>query len=659
MSGPRTGKTQVVLLSMPYPPIDQPSMGLSLLKPALARAGIPARVLYPCLAFAEEIGLAAYAFIADGKQEFLAGEWTFAGAAFPDFAPDHEAYLDQVIAAPVTRGLAQRNGFEDDPRQALRRAREAAPGFVDRVARRAIALGPRIVGCTSTFMQHCASLAVLRRIRELAPEIVTVIGGANCEGPMGAAARRCFDWLDFVVSGEADLLFPELCRKLIAHGRALAPEELPLGVIGAEHPSVHGLGEAPRAVVEDMDLTPTPDFDDYFAELAELSFRGRMNPSVGVETSRGCWWGKKHHCTFCGLNGGGMAFRSKSADRVVEELRSLSQTYGVSRFNVVDNILDMSYLHSVLPRLAGEGPYTLFFETKSNLRRDQLQVMAEGGITRLQPGIEFMHDQILRLIDKGSTALMNVRLLKWAREIGVDITWNFLWDVPGEEDAWYEEMADWLALIVHLEPPGVDRIQFHRFSPYHSRPERYGLELAPFAHYASVYPVAAEDLSEMAYYFQDPRRRPAAEELVRRPGLKRMLRAVSAWKALWGQGGGRVTTAEPPRLAFRRTSEGIEIEDSRPCAPASRVLLTGVEAAVFAACDDIQAPAALAQSLKAEGRTPAPSAEVVAAALDLLVRRRLVLRLGDRCLGLALDADAPADAPRDRRSVLEPVADPN
>ncbi len=33
---PQDGQAQVVLLSMPYPPLDQPSMGLSLLKPALA-----------------------------------------------------------------------------------------------------------------------------------------------------------------------------------------------------------------------------------------------------------------------------------------------------------------------------------------------------------------------------------------------------------------------------------------------------------------------------------------------------------------------------------------------------------------------------------------------------------------------------------------------
>ena len=47
-------------------------------------------------------------------------------------------------------------------------------------------------------------------------------------------------------------------------------------------------------------------------------------PSVFVETSRGCWWGERMHCTFCGLNGATMAYRSKSAPRALAELTHLA-----------------------------------------------------------------------------------------------------------------------------------------------------------------------------------------------------------------------------------------------------------------------------------------------------------------------------------------------
>ncbi len=629
------GKTSdVCLLSMPFPPLNQPSMALGLLKAAVREADISVSNLYPCVWFAEEIGLDVYVFISDSKQEFLAGEWAFAGAAFPDFHPDHDAYLDAVLSAAVSRGLLRRSGFDSDPRAALWKAREAAPAFIENVAHRVLEKRPRIVGCTSTFMQHCASLAVLRKIRELAPEVVTVIGGANCEGAMGIAVRKCFPWIDFVVSGEADHIFPDLCRKVLTSGKNIPAQELPLGVISGKHPGLIFNAEAPRASVQQMDQTPMPDFDDYFAALRLSPLREFISPGLAMETSRGCWWGKVHHCTFCGLNGGNMAFRSKSSDRVISELEGLSQRYGIRKFNIVDNILDLSYIQTVLPRLAAGEPYTLFFETKANLKRDQLERIAEAGIRRLQPGIESMHDEILKLIDKGTTALQNVRLLKWAREIGVFITWNFLWDVPGEQDEWYGEMAEWLPMVSHLQPPGVDRIQFHRFSPYHQRPESFGLSLTPFPLYNYVYPVASAQMQDLAYYFHDQERRSAKEELERRPHLKRVMKSLAVWNMLWGQGG-METTREKPVLVMQEEENRIHIKDTRPCAVSSSHILDGLACEIYKVCDDIHTSSGILSAL-AKGGHSNLSVEKVQNVLDELQKRRILLGLNDRYMRLAL-----------------------
>lgn len=623
----------VCLLSMPYPIIDQPSVALGLLQSALEKRGITARSWFPCLWFAEEIGLDVFSFIADSKQEFLIGEWTFAGAAFPDFHPDPDAYLDFVLSAAVSRGLSLRSGFRNDPHAALIRAREAAPAFVDKVARRVLAVRPKIVGCTSTFFQHTASLAVLRRIRELDPTVTTVMGGANCEGAMGVATKRCFPWVDFVVSGEADLLFPDLCARLLEHGRDVAAGDLALGVIGSANIDRVGTGEdAPRASVLTMDDVPQPNFDDYFAALAASPLRRFIAPGLAMETSRGCWWGAKKHCTFCGLNGGNMAFRSKSADRVLDELHSLSQRYRIRKFNVVDNILDLKYLRDLLPRLAGDDPYTLFFETKANLKREHLEVIASAGIRRLQPGIETMHDEILRLIDKGTTALQNIQLLKWARELGIFITWNFLWDVPGETDAMYAEMADWLPKVAHMQPPGIDRIQFHRFSPYHQRAADFGLSLTPYPAYRSVYPVPEAQLSELAYYFDAAGRPPAQAVLDARPHLKRVIQIVGRWNQLWGLAG--PAGGEKPTLHSARDASGVTIVDTRPGAVASEHRLTGLAAHIHDLCDSVRSLPAL-QTLLID-HPDQPDEPAVRAILADLEQRQLVLHQSGRYLALAM-----------------------
>lgn len=638
------------LLAMPFPSLSQPSMGLGLLQGALTGAGISSRVLYPCLWFAEEIGLDVYTAIYGSKQEFLLGEWVFAKAAFPDFEPDEDAYLDTVLSSPVSHGLLRRSRFGAEPRQALRQARRAARGFVERVAARVLdETRPAIVGCTSTFAQHCASLAVLRAIKEMAPDVVTVMGGANCEAAMGVATKKHFPWVDFVVSGEADTLFPALCRRLLDHGPGARVRDLH-GVLDARHPAVLFGVDAPRASVDTMDSTPVPQFDDFLAALAASPLGEFIVPGLALETSRGCWWGQKHHCSFCGLNGGNMRFRSKSPGRVLGELDHLSRRHGIRRFNIVDNILDLRYLRELLPELpsqrTGDEPYLLFYETKSNLRRPQLAQLARAGVRRLQPGIESMHDEILRLIDKGTTALQNVQLLKWARELGVFIGWNFLWDLPGEDDAWYAEMAQWLPRISHLQPPGVDRVQFHRFSPYHQRPDDWQLRLEPHPMYACVYPLDRTQLAGLAYYFHEPSRRSAREELARRPGLRRALQVIGRWMRLWGQGG-FPGAHDKPLLAMDDRGEHICIQDTRHCGRGD-LILRGPSAEVYRACASIATVRAVVET--ARERCQGSAEDEILAAVAELDGKGLLLRAGDKILALALRTvghipDQPEESP--------------
>jgi magnesium-protoporphyrin IX monomethyl ester (oxidative) cyclase len=328
-----------------------------------------------------------------------------------------------------------------------------------------------------------------------------------------------------------------------------------------------------------------------------------------------------------------MAFRSKSAERVLGELDRLSTKHEIWKFNVVDNILDLKYLRDLLPRLPHDRPYNLFFETKANLKRDQLEMIAAAGIRRLQPGIENMHDDILRLIDKGTTYLQNVQLLKWAREFGIFITWNFLWDVPGEKDEWYGEMAEWLPKIVHMQPPGVDRIQFHRFSPYHKSADAFGLSLTPYPSYRYVYPLAEADLAELAYYFHDATRPSARVVLNARPHLKRLMQIVGRWSQLWGRSGS-APVEEKPVLLMSSDGPDLHIQDTRRCAVSPNHRLTGLTARVYVLCDEAKSFANLRNALATDPEPPSEAA--LEAVLTELEQLNLLLHHGGKYLSLAM-----------------------
>ena len=181
----------VCLVSMPYAAVYRPSLALGVLKASLEGTGIRCAVEYANLDFGERIGLNVLGLMSFLRTDSLIGEWTFADAAFPGHPSTAADVLGQ---APLYQPPNLPRTAVDDRAFAgvFERLRDAAPGFVDEVARRILERGPRIVGCTSTFEQHCASLALLRRIKDLDPSVVTMLGGANCEAEMGWAAIRAF-----------------------------------------------------------------------------------------------------------------------------------------------------------------------------------------------------------------------------------------------------------------------------------------------------------------------------------------------------------------------------------------------------------------------------------------------------------------------------------
>ncbi len=591
----------VCLVSMPYPAIERPSIALGLLTAKLRGAGIEVGSRFAGLDFAARIGLHAYDAVLRSKTFLFIGEWTFAGAAFPERTAIDGDYLaacaEEIAAGP----------------ELLLRLRDEATRFTAEVADEIVAQQPRIVGCTSTFQQHAASLALLRAIRERDPEIITLLGGTNCESAMGMAARRNFPWVDYVVSGEADEVIVPFVRDLLEHGKTTVP--LP-GVIDGTTAARRDL-DPPRASVWSVDDIPTPDYDDYFTALDASPLREVIVPGLVVETSRGCWWGAKSHCTFCGLNGGNMAFRAKSPERAAQEFHRLAARYGIRRFTVVDNIIDMQYHETVLPQLAGHG-YDIFYETKANLRRHHMQSFFDAGVRSIQPGIESLHDEILRLLAKGNKAWMNVQLLKWAAELGMEISWVFLIDVPGQRDEWYVEMMGWLPQIMHLTPPSFAvPIEFMRFSPYHFDAARYGLELVPQPAYAQVYPLDAEEMQQLAYEFVDRRGVPEA-------GIGQRL--LLAWLGLWRDGH---YSAVRRILSMRGDGDAIEIADTRSCRTADRHRLEGDAARVYRACDEATDRRTLRETLGI--------GDALDDVVEPLFAAKLLLELHGRLLALAVD----------------------
>jgi ribosomal peptide maturation radical SAM protein 1 len=622
--------TDTVLISMPFGPVMAPSIGLSLLKSGLTRRGISSRIRYFSIRFAELVGWSFYANIANGtlpSLQELAGEWIFNRALF-DITPDEDhSYVDEIL---IRRGACAR----PMPRIArpvverILRARSRVNDFLDRCLEQVMDDHPRIVGFTSTFQQHVASLALARRIKDLRPDISIIFGGANCEGPMGAETVRQFHFVDAAVSGEGDLIVPELVERLL-EGRPLDQ----LAGVRTRHeveaqPPPPFWSNAP--IVHDLDGLPFPDYSDFLDQFRSSRFARTWQPALFFESSRGCWWGETMHCTFCGLNGTTMTFRSKSARRALDEIVHLTKICPGSDIQVVDNILDMKYFDDLIPELAKlRLKIELFYETKANLRKEQVRKLRQAGIVRIQPGIESFSDSVLRLMRKGVSGLQNIQLLKWCKELGLEPYWNLIWGFPGEAAEEYGRMAELVPLLSHLPPPiAAGGLRLDRFSPNFERPSAFGfVDVRPLAPYRHIYPIPAESLYNLAYYFSYRHQDGRSPEIYVRP----LLRRLQSWQSATGDADMFSIDLGDPVL----------ICDLRPGAKRFLTILSGIDRAIYLAADSITDVRTLSDS-------QCQSPDDITRRLTRMVDLGLILRDGQRYLALAIPVGDYQPGPRSR-----------
>ena len=609
----------ILLVHMPFGPIDTPSVALSQFVASLTNASFSAAVRYFSIDFAERIGVEDYCYIADGNPATvdLVGEWIFSHA-LNGTDPAASNYPDEILRRRLNGyepalGQPPRDGFVD---RALHAAAATAP-FIEWCVDEIAAASPRVVAVTSTFQQHTASLALLRCLKARFPHFAVMIGGANCEGPMGVETFRSFPFVDIVVSGEGDLAILELARRLRAR-------ESCDGLPGVHVRNTHEASDPPTSSIvppltsEQLDALPAPDFSDYFADRHRQTVGGTLAPRLQVESSRGCWWGAKHHCTFCGLNGDTMTQRTKRADTVMQRLDTIAQRWPDLPISFVDNILDMRFFRDLIPQLAAREPkLRLFAEVKANLKKAQLRQLRDAGFGVVQPGIESLSDRVLALMNKGITSCQNVQFLKWCAEFDVRASWNILWGFPGETMADYAEMADRIASLHHLQPPaGVGPIRMDRFSPNFTNAGANGFhEVSPCPAYRHVYALESDRLANLAYYFTHDRADHLTEE------FQRLRAGVIDWQARHAVS----------KLVFFQSGAGGVVFDSRDARGERWHVITPPQGWVLDACDGVRKIGALATEFAAAGYG---TSEEGRATIRELIDRQLIWSSGDECVAL-------------------------
>jgi len=627
----------VVLVSMPWTILNAPSLGLGILKAQLEAEGIPCRVRHANIFLLQYLRSSTYNALANS---FALNDFLFTRVFEEEPSPAQLRLVRERAEDLHERGLLPHCQDADAIVDVLLRIRNTIiPQWMTECLEFIVKQAPTFVGFSCMFDQTIASVALSQLVRRALPDALIALGGYALEGATGQQVLRSFPWIDAISLGDGE-------NKIGALARASVDQRKLAGIAGVLHrmndplpllSTTASQDAFPKPDLKSLDESPIPNYDDFFHDLAELKRDHKVTIQLGalpVEASRGCWWGQRHHCIFCGIDDETMKYRTKSPARVLHTLACLRERYGVSRFRFADYILPYQYYKDFLP-LAASVPerYTLACELKANLNGERFRLLQEAGFTEVQPGIESFSTPVLRRMDKGVSAIQNIQTLLLGQGNGITVHYNILFDFPGDKSEEYERMLQVVPLLYHLDPPTTrSEVQVTRFAPLHSSPHRFGLPKPVhdpryqiiFSHtYAERIHFNYDDY---AYYFD--------RAFYNSIQLQRLYILLCLQLDHWRQ----LKAQREVRLTFELVRDGISFFDSRYAAEGKVIRFGKLHARVFEAC------ALEARTVNDVLNEIAPEFNAASAvcALDELIEERLVLKEDEKVLGLALPLSSAA-----------------
>lgn len=371
----------------------------------------------------------------------------------------------------------------------------------------------KIIGCTSTLEQNNSSVAILKGVKKLRPDIITIIGGRNCEGDMAEGIASLSPDIDYIFSGESDISFKVFLQNY-AQGQLPGQRII--------------YGEA----LEDLDSEALADYDSYFKQTQLFLGQGKHRLQVAsYETSRGCWRAQKAQCFFCGGIINNHHFRTKSEEKVITDWEAIAEKYPVTHIMMTDNIVPHFYFEKLMARIQNKEKFpAIWYQENTNLSLKDLINRRKININSLVLGLESVSTGLLKLMNKGVTARQNVLLLRNACSVGIQTTWYFIWGFPGDKVQYYHETIQILPLMRHLPPPNeLVFLKLSRFSPYLTNPQRFSItNIQPVQIYQQIYPDNA-DIYHLAYYFSGEY---PCESLEHPEVIEAMAHEIALWKQL-------------------------------------------------------------------------------------------------------------------------------
>jgi len=417
---------------------------------------------------------------------------------FPPYTLD-ERYgskrMGEVGGALPPLGLAyiaaylRKNGFSVDVADAATlRLKE------DELIRMIAEKRPSVIGVSSLTPTYHRAVTIGERIKKEFPQALTVIGGhhATIEPVKTLMDNSCFDILVF---GEGEYTLLELIERYRDAGYQRKAFLNNTGLLRSIKGVVFRSDNVPvvnekRDFIADLDNLPDPAWDllpmDRYLPLPNQYMR---KPVVHMLVIRGC----PSDCTFCSCNAVfGRRIRKTSPARVVRAIKHVMKEYGTKEISFWDDTItaSKSWITEFCNKIIDERldiTWTCLSRVDT-VTKDMLQLMKKAGCWNIFFGFETASQLLLDNINKHITPERSRQVMRWMKEVGIEVRASFMLALPGEKPA---DAFDTVRFAIELDP---DYAQFCITTPYpgtklYDEISRYGRLYADYSKYSLWHPV--------------------------------------------------------------------------------------------------------------------------------------------------------------------------
>jgi radical SAM superfamily enzyme YgiQ (UPF0313 family) len=272
------------------------------------------------------------------------------------------------------------------------------------IAETLLAESPKIIGLGVYIWNVAPTTELVSILKRIRPDLIIILGGPEVSFEM--QLQPIVQRADYVITGEADLKFAEVCRAL------LAGEKPALKIIAAEVPELAKIA-APYSLYTDRDVA---------------------HRIIYVEASRGC----PFTCEFC-LSSLDIPVRQFPLPALLAELEELLRR-GVTQFKFVDRTFNLNLatskalLQFFLDRLR-PGLFVHFEMIPDRLPEALREIIAKfpPGALQFEVGIQTFNPGVSQLISRRQDYDRLADNFKFLREhTGVHVHADLIVGLPGE-----------------------------------------------------------------------------------------------------------------------------------------------------------------------------------------------------------------------------------